>query len=157
MSDKRVKDSEVTLHHLMLPEHANPMGNVHGGVIMKLVDEAGALCAMRHSQRLVVTLAIDSMIFHSPVQVGHVVSCQARVNWVGRTSVEVEVQVIAENPLTGEYSHTNSAHVVYVALDENKQPVEVPRLLLETNDERRRWAEAELRRARRLERAKRND
>lgn len=152
MPGKPVKDSQVTLHYLMLPEHANPMGNVHGGIIMKLVDEAGGFCAMRHARRQVVTLAIDSMLFHSPVHVGNLVSFEAHVNWVGRTSIEVQVRVMAEDPLSGECTHTNSAYLVYVALDEHNQPVEVSPLILETDEERRRWAEAEARRTKRLER-----
>lgn len=155
---KRVKESQVTLHQFMLPQHANPMGNVHGGVIMKLVDEAAGLCAMRHAQHPAVTIAIDSMTFHSPVRVGDVVSFNASLNWVGHTSMEVGVKVVAENPLTGECTHTNSAYLVFVALGDEGQPADVPQLVLETDEERRRWAEAEARQGRRLERrqARRN-
>lgn len=154
MEDKRVKDSLVMLNQLMLPEHTNPLGNIHGGVVMKLADEAGGLCAMRHAQRPAVTVAIDSMTFHSPVQMGNLLTLRANLNWVGRTSMEVGVKVIAENPLTGEYTHTNSAFLVYVALDERGLPVQVPGLILETDEEKRRWAEAEARQQRRLERDK---
>jgi len=154
MDGKHVKDSEVSLSQLMLPEHTNPMGNIHGGVVMKLADEAGGLCAMRHAQHPVVTVAIDSMTFHSPVRVGNVLTLRASLNWVGRTSMEVGVKVLAENPLSGEYTHTNSAYLVYVALDERGRPVQVPRLILETEEEKRRWVEAEARQQRRLERDK---
>lgn len=152
MQGKRVTDSQVTLHHFMLPQHANPLGNVHGGVIMKLVDEAAGLCAMRHAQRPAVTIAIDSMTFHSPVRVGEVVSLHASLNWVGHTSMEVGVRVVAENPLTGECTHTNSAYLVFVAIGDDGRPVQVPALIVETDEERRRWAEAEARQQRRLER-----
>jgi uncharacterized protein (TIGR00369 family) len=152
MTGKQVKASQITLNQLMVPEDANYMGNVHGGVIMKLVDNTGGLCAMRHAQRQVVTVAIDSMTFHSPVQVGDVLTLNASVNWTGRTSIEVGVRVVAENPLTGECTHTNTAFLVYVALDDQGRPVEVPPLLLETAEERRRWTEAEARQQRRLER-----
>jgi uncharacterized protein (TIGR00369 family) len=156
MPGKRVKDSQVTLHHFMLPQHANPLGNVHGGVIMKLVDEAAGLCAMRHAQRPAVTIAIDSMTFYSPVRVGELVTLNASLNWVGHTSMEVGVRVVAENPLTGNCTHTNSAYLVFVALDDDGRPVQVPSLILETDEEHRRWAEAEARQQRRLEgRAKR--
>lgn len=151
MQGKRVKDSLVTLNQLMLPQHANPMGNVHGGEITKLADEAGGLCAIRHAQRLVVTVAIDSMTFHSPVHVGDLVSLNASITWVGRSSIEVSVLVVAENPLTGQQTHTNSAHFVYVALDETGRPAEVPPLILESEEERRRWAEGEARQRHRLE------
>jgi acyl-CoA hydrolase len=102
--------------------------------------------------RQVVTIAIDSMTFHSPVHVGNVVSFNASLNWVGHTSLEVGVHVVAENPLTGELTHTNSAFLVFVALGETGQPAEVPRLILETDEERRRWFEAEQRQQHRLER-----
>jgi uncharacterized protein (TIGR00369 family) len=148
---KRVEDSQVELNQFLMPEHANPLGNVHGGFIMKMVDEAGALVALRHAQRPVVTVAIDSMIFHSPVRVGEVVSLHGRLNYVGRTSMEVGVEVIAENPLTGRRTHTNSAYVVYVALDDEGHPTEVPRLLLETEEQRQRWERAKARQARRLQ------
>ena len=100
----------------MTPEHSNGFGNVHGGVIMRIVDEAGAICAMRHAQRPCVTIAIDSMTFREPVHVGALLMCEARVSYVGRTSIETAVRVHAENPITGETTHTNSAFVVYVAL-----------------------------------------
>ena len=152
LAGKRVSQSQVTLSQVMMPEHANPMGNVHGGVIMKLADEAGGLCAIRHAQRQVVTVAIDSMTFHSPVHVGDLVVLQASLNWIGQTSLEVGVRVTAENPFTGEQTHTNSAYFVYVALDDHMQPTGVPPLILETEAERQRWAEAEERQQRRLER-----
>ena len=110
------RTSEISLNQLMLPEHANALGNVHGGVLMKMVDEAGALAAMRHAQRPCVTIAIDSMIFKQPVHVGQLMVCQARVTYVGRSSIEVQVLVHAENLLTREVTHTNSAFLVYVAL-----------------------------------------
>ncbi|MFQ5576373.1 MAG: acyl-CoA thioesterase [Anaerolineae bacterium] len=153
-TEKRVKDSEVVLHQFMLPEHANPLGNVHGGIIMKLVDEAGGLCAMRHAQRPSVTIAMDSMTFHSPVHVGDLLMLQASLNYVGTTSMEVGVRVVAENPLTGECTHTNSAFLVYVALGDDGRPARVPGLILETETERRRWEEAKARQAHRLSRQK---
>lgn len=152
MKSKHVKDSQVTLSQLMLPHHANPMGNIHGGEIMKLADEAAALCAIRHAQHQVVTVAIDSMTFYSPVQVGELVTLSASLNWVGNTSMEVGVRVVAENPITGECTHTNTAFVVFVALDDAGKPITVPPLLVETEEEKRRWAEGEIRRQRRLER-----
>ena len=152
MEGKRVEDSRVTLSQLMLPHHANPRGNIHGGEIMKLVDEAAALCAMRHAQRQVVTVVIDSMTFHSPVHVGDLVTFKASLTWVGRSSMEVEVWVTAEDPLSGECTHTNNAFLVYVALDEEGLPIQVPPLILKTDDERCRWAEAEARQHHRLQR-----
>lgn len=147
---KNVSDSRVELHHFMMPEHANLHGNVHGGVIMKLADEAGALCAIRHANRPAVTVAIDSMTFLSPVHVGDVLALKASLNYVGRTSMEVGVKVIAENPLTGEKTHTNSAYAVYVALDPAGKPIRVPELELSTDDDKRRWNDAKERQERRL-------
>ncbi len=150
---KKVRDSQVRLHHFTLPQDANPLGTIHGGVMMKLADEAAGLCAMRHAQRPAVTIAIDSMTFYSPVRVGELVMLKASLNWVGRTAMEVGVRVVAENPLTGERTHTNSAYFVFVALDDSGRPIQVPRLILETDEERRRWEEAEARQARRLKRS----
>lgn len=147
---KPVRRSQVTLHQLMLPEHANAYGNVHGGLIMKMVDEAGGIAAMRHAGRPCVTVAIDSMTFHSPVHVGELLCCEATVDWVGRSSLEVRVHVHAENPVTGQITHTNSAYLVYVAIDEAGKPCQVPQLLLETDEERQRFQEAEARREHRL-------
>ncbi len=131
---KSVASSRVALHHLMTPEHANALGNVHGGVIMRLVDECGAICAMRHARRPCVTIAIDSMTFREPVHVGALLMCEARVSYVGRTSIETSVRVHSENPITGRTTHTNSAYVVYVALGDDGRPTPVPELELE-NDE----------------------
>jgi len=145
-------DSEVTLQHFMMPEHANPLGNVHGGVIMKLVDEAAAICSMRHSQRPTVTVTIDSMSFRSPVHVGELISLHARLNFVGKTSMEVGVEVLAENPIQGSVTHTNSAYVVLVALDDNGKPCRVPGLTISTAEEKQRWAEGEQRQSARVSR-----
>jgi len=150
---KRMRDSRVTISQVMLPSDANPQGNVHGGIIMKLVDEAGAIVAVRHSRCNVVTVAVDSMTFLSPIYVGNLVTFTASLSYVGRTSMEVEVLVEAEDPMTGEKTHTNSAYVVYVALDESGQPHEVPSLLAESDEERERMARGKERQARRLARS----
>ncbi len=105
---------------------------------------------MRHAQRPTVTVAIDSVTFLSPVQVGNVLNLKASLNFVGRSSMEVGVKVIAEDPLTGQKTHTNSAHAVYVALSNDGRPIIVPRLLLETDAEQQRWDEGERRQRRRL-------
>ena len=134
----------------MQPEHANNLGNVHGGWIMKLVDDAGALACMRHAQRRVVTVAVDSMTFRHPIRIGDLVELTAEVTHAGHTSIEVEVQVVAENPISGVRTHTNTAYLVYVALDDQGKPVSVPPLVAETEEERRREREAHERQARRL-------
>lgn len=147
---KTVRASRINIAQLMQPEHANNLGNVHGGWIMKLVDEAGALACMRHAQRRVVTVAIDSMVFRHPIRLGDLVMLSAELTGVGRTSMEVEVQVEAENPVSGRRWHTNTAYAVYVALDDAGKPVAVPPLIAESEGERDRQAEALERQARRL-------
>ncbi len=149
-SPKTVSASRTTIAQLMQPEHANNLGNVHGGWIMKLVDDAGALACMRHSQRRVVTVAIDSMVFRHPIRIGDLVQLTAEVTNVGQTSMEVEVHVVAENPISGVRTPTNTAYLVYVALDDQGKPVSVPPLIAETDEERRRQKEALERQARRL-------
>ena len=147
---KPVRASRVTLSQLMHPEHANLLGNVHGGWIMKLVDEAGALACMRHAQKKVVTVAIDSMTFRQPIKIGDLIVLNAEVTYAGRTSMETEVQVLAENPITGEQTHTNTAYLVYVALDDEGKPTSVPPLQSETENEKRKAEEAKERQQRRL-------
>ncbi|MFZ5908542.1 MAG: acyl-CoA thioesterase [Chloroflexota bacterium] len=147
---KSIHASQINIAQLMQPEHANSQGNVHGGWIMKLVDEAGALACMRHAQRRVVTVAIDSMVFRQPIRIGDLVILNAEVSYAGRTSMEAEVQVIAENPVTGEQTHTNTAYLVYVALDEEGKPTPVPPLFAETENEKQRLQQAHERQEYRL-------
>src|SRR5512138_1388311 len=134
--------SATTLQRLMLPEHANQLGAVHGGEVMKAVDEAGAICAMRHARRPCVTVRLDSMEFHSPVRVGQLLRCQARVTWTGRTSIEVRIQVEAEDVIAGQVTLTNSAYAVYVALDDAGKPTEVTPLAVVSDEDERLWQEA---------------
>jgi uncharacterized protein (TIGR00369 family) len=150
LQPKSVSASRITLSQLMHPEHANLLGNVHGGWIMKLVDEAGALACMRHAQRKVVTVAIDSMTFRQPIRIGDLIILNAEVTYTGRTSLEAEVQVLAENPVTGEQTHTNTAYLVYVALDDEGRPTIVPPLKPKTENEKRKWDQAKARQERRL-------
>lgn len=135
---KRVAETRFTLSQLMGPQDANSLGNVHGGVIMRLVDEAGALVAMRHANMPVVTVAIDSMTFMEPIRIGMLVMCKGELTYAGRTSMEVRVEVTAENPFLGQSKITNTAYVVYVALDINGTPSIVPELVCETDEERMR-------------------
>jgi uncharacterized protein (TIGR00369 family) len=151
---KKVSDSRVSLAQLMQPEHANNLGHVHGGWIMKLVDEAGALACMRHAQQRVVTVAVDQMTFRQPIRIGDVVTLTAEVSFVGRTSMEAEVHVQAENPITGERTHTNTAYLVYVAMDEFGRKVPVPPLIPETETERQRMEDGQERQTYRLARVK---
>ena len=147
---KSIRASRISIAQLMHPEHANNLGNVHGGWIMKLVDEAGALACMRHAQRRVVTVAIDSMVFRQPIRIGDLIILNAEVTYTGRTSLEAEIQVQAENPITGERTHTNTAYLVYVALDDDGNPIPVPPLKAETEEEKQKMEQANERQRRRL-------
>jgi uncharacterized protein (TIGR00369 family) len=149
-SQKNPRASRINIAQLMQPEHANNHGNVHGGWIMKLVDEAGALACMRHAQRRVVTVSVDSFVFREPIKIGDLVTLTAEVTYSGRTSMEAEVQVIAENPITGERTHTNTAYLVYVALDDDGHPTSIPQLIAETAEDKQRMEEARARQQRRI-------
>jgi acyl-CoA hydrolase len=155
MKNKRPKDSTISMAIVMLPEDANPAGNVHGGVIMKHIDSAAGVVAVRHASSNAVTASIDRLDFHSPVYVGNLLMVKASLNMVGTTSMEVGVRVEAEDVMTGEVRHTASAYLTFVALDANGRPKKIPGLILESQEEIRRNREARARRASRLaERAK---
>jgi acyl-CoA hydrolase len=150
---KTVSESRVVLAQHMGVSDSNLAGAVHGGTIMKLVDTAGGLAAMKFSRRPVVTAAIDELSFLEPVNLGDLVTVTASVNGVGDTSMEVGVKVETENVLTGETRHTATAYLLFVAVDaESKQPVRVPRLKTESPEERRRERQAKARRKARLAR-----
>jgi len=150
MDKKFVHDSTITIVQQMTHQDANLAGNVHGGTIMKLIDNTGGIVASRHSGCLVVTASIDRLDFHSPVYVGDLLRLKASVNFVGTTSMEVGVRVEAENFITGVVRHTASAYLTYVALGEKGNPEKVPALIPETDEEIRRNKEAEQRRKKRL-------
>jgi acyl-CoA hydrolase len=150
MDPKPASESRSQIVRWMGILDANGAGNVHGGTVMKLCDEAAALAAIKHSRRRVVTAGMDRMAFLYPIRVGELVTFSATVNAAWRTSMEVGVRVDAENPLTGESRQTNTAYLTMVALDEERNPAPVPELIAETPDERRRMQEAELRRSNRL-------
>jgi len=151
LAAKSPAQSQIVLNTLMMPEHANHFGNVHGGIIMKLADEAAAIAAMRHAQKPAVTVAMDSMTFRRAVHIGEIVTCTATLSYVHNSSMEVTVDVTAEEPITGKTTYTNSAYLVFVALDADGRPSHVPPLLLTTELEHRRFAEGQARQARRLE------
>src|SRR6266705_5853578 len=147
---KSVSASRTIISLQMLPSDANPMGNVHGGTILKLVDVAAAVAAMRHARTNVVSASIDRMDFYHPVYVGNLLILKASVNYTGQTSMESGVRIEAEDLKTGKLTHTGSSYVTYVALDENGKPTEIPDVVPETPDEKRRWKDAKRRREERL-------
>lgn len=142
MDGKKVSESAVLMAQLMSPQDANAAGNVHGGVIMKLIDDAGGAVAYRHARSNVVTVSIDRLNFHHPVFIGDLVTFKASMNLAGRTSMEVGVRVEAENLITGEVRHTASAYLTYVALDENLRPRPVAPLIFESEEQERRSRQA---------------
>jgi acyl-CoA hydrolase len=135
----------------MMPQDANNLGHVFGGVILSMMDKTAAIAAFRHSRSSVVTASIDRVDFREPIHLGDLVVMKASVNFVGRTSMEVGVRVEAEELLTGHRRHTNSCYMTFVAVDRKGRPVPVPALIPETPDEKRRFEAAKERRARRLE------
>ena len=153
---KTVKDSAVVMAQVMGPQDVNCAGNVHGGVIMKLIDTAASVVAIRHSRTNAVTASIDRLDFHYPVFSGDLVTFKACLNLVGKTSMEVGVRVESENLFSGEFRHTASAYLTYVALDKAGRPMQLPHLILETEEEKRRNREAIARRESRL-REKKNE
>ncbi|MCK9378346.1 MAG: acyl-CoA thioesterase [Syntrophales bacterium] len=150
MEAKKVRDSSVVMAQQMNPQDANPAGNVHGGVIMKLIDTAAGVAAIRHARSNAVTASVDRLDFYHPVFVGNFVTLRASVNFVGRASMEVGVRVESENLLTGERLHTSTAYLTYVSLDKNGKALTLPPLILETDTQRRRHGEAKTRREMRL-------
>lgn len=147
---KLVRESKSIISTQMLPSDANPMGNVHGGTILKQVDTAAGVTALRHARMNTVTASIDRMDFYNPVYVGNLLTLKASINFVGKTSMEIGVRIEAENLTTGKITHTGSCYLTYVAIDENGTPSEVPEIIPETLEEKRRWEAAKRRRDERL-------
>jgi acyl-CoA hydrolase len=150
MDGKTVAETKVEVAQLMQPQDANLYGNVHGGTIMKLIDNAGSIVAFRHAHTNIVTASVDRIDFYSPVYVGNLIILKASVNYVGHSSMEVGVRVEAECLQTGNRVHCASAFLTFVALDGKGNPTEVPPLILETADDQRRWNMAQERREGRL-------
>ncbi len=147
---KPVSSSKSVISNQMLPVDANPMGFVHGGTILKLVDVAAGVTALRHARKTVVTASIDRMDFYNPVYVGNLLTLKASLNYAGNTSMEVGVRIEAEELKIGKVTHTGSSYLTYVALDESGKPTEIPDAIPETPDEKRRWKAAKNRREERL-------
>jgi len=150
-SAKTPSESLTTVSRIMMPMDANVAGNVFGGTILRLIDEVASIVAFRHARKNVVTASIDRMDFLGSVFIGDLLRLNASINYVHRTSMEIGVRVEAENPLTGQVRHTGTCFLTYVALDKNRQPTPVPPLTPETEEDKRRWAEAEVRRNLRLQ------
>jgi len=150
MQGKTVKESIVVTATVMGPQDMNLAGNVFGGAIMKLIDTTAASVAVKHARANAVTASVDRLDFHHPVYLGDIVTCKASLNYVGKTSMEIGVRVEAENLITGEVRHTASSYLTFVALDKSGKPMELPPLIPETEEEKRRNGDAAFRRAERL-------
>lgn len=154
LAPRPVSSSQATMSELMMPHHANNMGNVFGGVILSLIDRVAAVAATRHARRQCVTVSVDRVDFLQPIYMSELVTARASVNFAGHTSMEVGISIEAENLLTGERRHTNSCYVTYVAIGDDGKPAPVPQVIPETEDQKRRYRAAEERRARRLKERK---
>ena len=150
MTDDATDQGRAILTHFLLPEDANPAGNVHGGVIMKHIDSAGGVAAFRHARRNVVTASIDRLDFIHPAYVGNLLILRACVNLTGRTSMEVGVRAETEDLMSGDIQHVASAYLTFVALDENGHPTSVPPLVIRDEDQEKRHRMAQARRKARL-------
>lgn len=147
---KTVDYSRVIMSHMLLPQDANPAGSIHGGVVMKHIDNAAGVVAIRHTRCNCVTASIDRLDFHNPAFIGNLLTIKASLNMVGETSMEIGVRVETEDLRTGEIRHTASAYLTFVALDENFKPRKVPPLILESENDKRRNRQAQDRRQVRL-------
>lgn len=142
--------SHTTIAEVMMPHMANLLGNVHGGVLLGMMDRVAAVSAIRHAQRTCVTVSVDRVHFREPIHLGELVTMHASVNYSHRTSIECGVRVEAENLITGVKRHTNSSYLTFVAIDENGRPVPVPPVVPETDEEKQRFQAGELRRQQRI-------
>lgn len=147
---KNVSESETILSEVMMPVHANHYGSVHGGTILRLVDEAAFVVATKHARKNVVLASMDNIVFKHPVDIGDMLTIKARLCYVGRSSMEVEVEIETDKLKEGKLLHIGSAYLTMVALDEKGKPVRIPRLILKTKDEKLKSKEALARRKKRL-------
>jgi acyl-CoA hydrolase len=155
MDGVKVSDTRTNMPVRMLPQDANPAGNVHGGVMLRQIDLVGGIVATRYAKSRVVTASVDRVDFLAPVRVGEVMVLKSCVNFVGSTSMEVGVRVEAEDMITGETRHAATAYMTFVAMDESGKPGKLPPLMLETPEDQRRFEEAKLRRTVRKEERRR--
>tara|TARA_B100000029_G_scaffold507856_1_gene593423 strand:- start:60 stop:524 length:465 start_codon:yes stop_codon:yes gene_type:complete len=142
---KKVKESQVIMHELVLPNDTNILGNVLGGKVMHYMDICAAMSAYKHARTPVVTASVDRLDFLSPAKKGEILILRSSVNFTGNTSMEVGVKIETENPISGRVRHTASAYLTFVSLDENKRPLNLPRVIPDSEDEIRRFSEGEAR------------
>ena len=150
MNARKVNESQITMTELVLPHHTNQLGNLLGGQLMHWVDICAALSAAKHNNRICVTASVDKVDFHHPVKLGDAVTLVSSVNRVFNTSLEVGVKVFAQNFKEGTVKHTNSAYLTFVSVDQQGKPVKAIEAIPETNEQKRRFNEALIRRENRL-------
>ena len=155
MKSKSIKESTVIMHELVLPNDTNVLGNVHGGRVMCLMDICAAMSAYKHARQPVVTASVDQLDFLAPAKKGDILILKSSVNYAHRTSMEIGVRIDAESPFTGEVRHTATAYLTFVALDENKKPMEIHKVKPESDKEVERYKAAKERHKERIERLKR--
>ena len=155
MSSKTIKNSNVVMHELVLPNDTNVLGNVHGGRVMCLMDICAAMSAYKHARMPVVTASVDRLDFLAPAKKGDILKLQSSVNYAHTTSMEIGVRIDAEDPFTGDVMHTATAYLTFVAIDDKNKPTKIPKIIPETDDEKRRYERAKERHlTRRKERVK---
>ncbi|MDX1765157.1 MAG: acyl-CoA thioesterase [bacterium] len=147
LKGKKVADSAIVTTELIQPSAGNHLGNVFGGKVLAMIDLAGAMVAMRHCRKVVVTASMDRVDFKYPIKVGYLAITKARLNAAFSTSVETEVEIFAENPVTGEQCKTCSALVTYVALNQEGKPTPIPQLIRDNDREEARFRQAEERKS----------
>ena len=145
MNTKTIKNSNVIMHELVLPNDTNVLGNVHGGRVMCLMDICAAMSAYKHARMPVVTASVDRLDFLAPAKKGDMLKLQSSVNYAHKTSMEIGVRIDAEDPFTGEVKHTATAYLTFVAIDDNNKPTEIPKIIPESDDENRRYERAKQR------------
>tara|TARA_Y100000590_G_C14964683_1_gene730054 strand:+ start:60 stop:533 length:474 start_codon:yes stop_codon:yes gene_type:complete len=149
---KTVKESQVIMHELILPNDTNLLGNVLGGRVMHLMDICAAMSAYKHARRPVVTASVDHLDFVAPAKKGDILILRSSVNYTHKTSMEVGVKIEAETPLTGDIRHTATAYLTFVALDEQRKPTKIPEICPETDKEKLRYDNGSIRHKERIRR-----
>ena len=142
MKNKTVKESQVIMHELVLPNDTNLLGNVLGGRVMHLMDICAAMSAYKHARKPVVTASVDRLDFLAPAKKGDILILKSSVNYAHTTSMEIGVRIDAENPFTGEVKHTATAYLTFVAIDDKNKPTKIPKIVAETENEKRRYERA---------------
>ena len=142
MKYKSIKDSQVIMHELVLPNDTNVLDNVHGGRVMCLMDICAAMSAYKHARKPVVTASVDQLDFLAPAKKGDILILKSSVNYAHKTSMEIGVRIDAESPFTGEVRHTATAYLTFVAIDDKNKPTKIPKIIPETEDEKRRYERA---------------